>query len=317
MKTLWITGASGTVGTKLVQYIAWQGKYDKIYAFTHEPATVNVNASTSTTEIIWSALDIGDRTAVYAAAEAASPDIIINSAAITNVDVCEIQKQKAFRVNADGPRYLAEISKQHNTHFIHISTDYVFSGSEMQPGPYHEKCIPNPINYYGQTKLRGEYALQEVCGSTSPYTIVRTALVYGAVSHGRTNFLTWLVSELIARRHVRINYDLLNTPTLIDDLINILIWIVDHGITGIYHVAGPDLVSRREWAMAIVKHFGLDKELIEWVSTIELAQIAVRPQYGGLRCERLEHDSTRGAPQTRGIIRGLVEIDWKFDLSLQ
>src|SRR5262249_14187163 len=110
---------------------------------------------------------------------------------------------------------------------------------------------------------------------------------------------------------VRIVRDQFNTPTLADDLAGLLLWLAAHQVTGVYHGAGPDLVGRHEWALAIVERFGLDANLIDWVTTAELNQPAPRPRESGLVCERLGADQTeRGAPAMRGILAGLREIDW-------
>ncbi len=217
---------------------------------------------------------------------------------------------QAERANVAGPRNLAEVAREAGAYLLHVSTDYVFPGDEAQPGPYAEGDAVRPINYYGLTKLHGDEAVARVCGEM-PYTIVRTALVYG--TGGRSNFVTWLAGELHAGRRVRIVNDQFNTPTLADDLACLLLWLAQNQRTGMYHTAGPDLVGRHEWARAIAEHFRLDTSLIDWVTTAELNQPAPRPRFSGLRCERLASDQARhDAPRMRGILAGLREIDWKI-----
>jgi dTDP-4-dehydrorhamnose reductase len=306
MKVLWITGAGGVVGAKLVARAATAGEYDRIHAFSRAPlATPPVAHPT----VAWGALDIGDREAVRAAARDHAPSVILNPGALTNVDACETRREEAWRANALGPRHLGEVAREHGAHLLHVSTDYVFPGDAAQPGPYREDAPTRPINYYGVTKLGGDEGVAEVCDGRAPYTIVRTALVYG--TGGRSNFVTWLAGELAAGRRVRIVRDQFNTPTIADDLAALLLWLADHEITGIYHAAGPDRVGRHEWALAIAAHFGLDAGLIDWVTTAELGQPALRPLQSGLVCERLRVDQAeRGAPTLRGIAAGLGEIDW-------
>jgi dTDP-4-dehydrorhamnose reductase len=206
----------------------------------------------------------------------------------------------------DGPRWLAEVCRDHSARLLHVSTDYVFPGDDAQPGPYAEDATPRAISYYGQSKLDGERAIAAVCGDDTPYAIVRTALVYGVGR--RANFVTWLAGELRAGRRVRIVRDQFNTPTIADDLAAVLLWLATHEGTGIYHAAGSDLVGRHEWALAIANHFGLDTSLIDWVTSAELAQPAPRPLRSGLTCARLLAEPD--APRLRGIVRGLSEIDW-------
>jgi dTDP-4-dehydrorhamnose reductase len=316
VRTLWITGAGGVVGQKLVQQAAVAGTFERICAFTHRPTPSAPAISLPPTplheapgpEVRWEVLDIGDRAAVQARARALPPQLILNPAAMTNVDACERARDEAVRANADGPRHLAEIARAVGAPLVHVSTDYVFPGDAVAPGPYAEDAAPHPVNWYGETKLAGERAIQEVCADGSPWLIVRTALVYGFIPGGRTNFVTWLAGELRAGRPVRIVRDQFNTPTLADDLAATLLWLAANGRTGLYHVAGPELVGRHEWALAIAAHFGLDPRPIAWVTSEELAQPARRPLRSGLRCERLARDGELGAPHPRGIAAGLAAI---------
>lgn len=310
MKVLWITGAGGLVGSKLVVEAAKLDYFEQIYAFTHRPLAVPMSFS----NVIWSVLDVSNRDAVEAAAHVNVPDVIINSAAMTNVDACELRRYEAQSINSSGPRHLAEVSYQYDAHLIQISTDYIFPGDDAEPGPYPEDSNPLPINFYGQTKLESERAVLRICEGKVPYTIVRTALVYGLVPDSRPNFVTWLLSELGAGRRVRIVRDQWSTPTPADYLASALLWIAVHNRTGIYHVAGPDLLGRDEWACIIARHFGLDIGLIDWVKTSELGQIAKRPRFGGLLCKRLQDDFVQGAPLQRGVVEGLVDVDWRRSL---
>lgn len=305
METLWITGAGGVTGALVAAKAAQQGRFERICAFTHHPSGDTVAPLPS---INWSVLDISDRQAVQAAAERLPPTAIINTAAMTNVDLCEKEPEAAQQANADGPRHLAEIARDANAHLIHVSTDYVFPGDSTQPGPYREEALPRPISHYGKTKQAGDEAITAVCVNHDPYTIVRTALVYGLGK--RINFVSWLVRELRANRRVRIVRDQFNTPTLADDLADVLLWMASNRAAGIYHAAGPDFLGRHEWALAIARHFDLDTNLIDWVTTAELGQTAPRPLAGGLRCERLLAEREGTVPRLRGIAQGLTDIDW-------
>ena len=305
MRTLWVTGASGIVGSRLVKDAVLSGKYDHIEAFTHSPIATT---PTDAPNVHWSSLDISDAAAVEHAAAISRPEVIINPAAMTNVDSCEARQAEAKRANADGPRNLAMVSRALGAHLLHVSTDYVFPGDAAHPGPYREDATPQPINYYGQSKLEGEEAIIATAGGDTRYTIIRTALVYGLGT--RTNFVTWLVREISAGKRVKIVRDQFNTPTVADDLASTLLWLAEQGRTGMYHVAGPDRLGRHDWALAIVRHFELDESLIDWVTTPELAQPAPRPLESGLDCARLLTEISFGAPRPRGVAQGLAEIDW-------
>lgn len=320
-RTLWITGARGVVGTKLVEQARASGTFEHIYAIAHSSEHTAGDGSASAGDssgdssgdgarVTRTALDLGDREALRAAAAAYPPNVMLNPAAMTNVDACERFPELAWRANAEGPRYLAEIARERGAHLLHVSTDYVFPGSDAHPGPYREGDSTDAINSYGRSKLGGEQQIQAICGSETPATIVRTALVYGLVPGGRANFVTWLAGELRAGRRVRIVRDQFNTPTLADDLAAVLLWLAEQRITGMYHVAGPDLLGRHEWAEAIARAFDLDTRLIDFVISAELAQPAPRPLRSGLLCERLTADQQRGAPPVRGVDEGLRTVPW-------
>lgn len=301
-ETLAIVGAGGVLGAKLVEQALTAGDA-RIYAFTHG-ATPAIPAAQSD-RVVWQALDIADHAAVADALLAAHPSVVINSAAMTNVDACETRRDEALAANASGPRHLAEVCVRLGARLVHVSTDYVFPGDEQQPGPYVEDAPVRPVNYYGWTKLQGERAIAEVCDGRIPWLVARTALVYGYVPGGRTNFITWLAGELRAGRRVKIVHDQINTPTLADDLATALLHLARRDSQGIIHVAGPDLVTRDAWARTIAAYYALDEGLIDVLSTAELKQPAQRPLRSGLRTSR-SRDLT--GVTLRGITGGLEAL---------
>jgi dTDP-4-dehydrorhamnose reductase len=279
-----IVGAGGVLGAKLVQQLVARGT-DEIFAFTHA-AAIPAIVEAKSPRIHWSPLDLTDRAAVTMALDRIKPGVVINSAAMTNVDACESHRDEALAVNGHGPRHLAEACVQLGAALVHVSTDYVFPGTEDQPGPYVEGSAVRPVSHYGWTKLQGEQAVEEVCAGRVPWLVARTALVYGQVPGGRANFVTWLAGELRAGRRVRVVHDQVNTPTLADDLAQVLVKLSERGTEGYIHVAGPDLLTREGWARAIAEYFRLDQGLIDIVSTDELNQPARRPLRSGLRSNR-------------------------------
>lgn len=290
-ETLAIVGAGGVLGAKLVAQAldARSGdgetpRYPHIYAYTH--GTTPAIPAASSPRVTWAPLDIGDPDAVARALDEAKPGSVINAAAMTNVDACEIRRDEAMAVNAGGPRALAQVCKRLGARLLHVSTDYVFDGSDAHPGPYLEDAPTHAISHYGHSKLEGERAIQEVYGSDGDWLIARTALVYGYVPGGRGNFITWLLGELRAGRRVRIVNDQYNTPTLADDLAAALLHLAETHAEGIIHIAGPELLARDAWARAIADHYGLDTSLIDIVSTAELNQRAKRPLRSGLITSR-------------------------------
>jgi dTDP-4-dehydrorhamnose reductase len=300
--SLAIVGAGGVLGAKLVEQALSQ-QDGPVYAYTHA-ATPAIPAA-AWPRVIWQPLDIADAGAVAAALAQALPHTVINSAAMTNVDACETRRAEALAANGAGPRHLAEACVRLGARLIHVSTDYVFPGDDQSPGPYEEDAPVQPINYYGWTKLEGERAVAQVCDGRVPWLVARTALVYGHLPGGRTNFVTWLVGELRSGRRVRIVKDQVNTPTLADDLAAVLLRLADTGAAGVIHAAGPDLLARDAWARAIAAYYGLDAGLIDVTTTAALGQPARRPLRSGLRSRRA--DEWAGIP-LHGVRAGLEAL---------
>lgn len=204
------------------------------------------------------------------------PDIIINAAAFTNVDLCESERETAWKVNVKGVEYISEAARVIDAHLIHISTDYIFDGKN---GPYLENDFPNPLGYYARTKLASENALKI---SNVKYTILRTNVLYGAVRFGRPDFVRWVVDSLTAQKVIRIVTDQINNPTFIDDLVVAINSVIEFKKEGIYHIGGKDFLSRFEFTQIIADFFNLDKHLIVPIKTEELNQAARRPLKSGL-----------------------------------
>ena len=291
------------LGAKLVEQALSQTDY-QINAYTH--GTTPAISAASSPRVNWQRLEIGDSALVADALTSVHPDIVVNCAAMTNVDGCEVHGDEAFAANAAGPRHLAETCVQLGARIIHVSTDYVFPGDDAQPGPYLENAPVQPINNYGWTKLEGERGVHQICEGRAPWLVVRTALVYGHIPGGRTNFVKWLCGELRAGRRVKVVSDQINTPTLADDLASVLLHLAHADIIGILHVAGPDLVSRYDWARIVASSYGLDESLIDVTSTAQLNQPARRPLKSGLRS--LRSDEWESVP-LRGVREGLGALD--------
>jgi dTDP-4-dehydrorhamnose reductase len=279
-KRLAIFGAGGLVGTRLVAQ-ALKDRQVRIFAFAH--SHIPISFATATPQISWTQLDIRDKGAVSEALMKALPTVVINAAALADVDACELRRVEATEVNAEGPRHLAEICVMLGARLLHISTDYVFSGAAANPGPYSEHAQVGPVNWYGETKLRGERSVIDVCNGHTSWLIARTALVYDSTPGQRTNFVVWLVGELRAGRRVKVVKDQFNTPTVAQDLAKGLLQLAWRTNEGIYHLAGPDWLSRDELAHKIATHYNLDPTLIDTITTTELGQRALRPLFSGLR----------------------------------
>jgi dTDP-4-dehydrorhamnose reductase len=181
------------------------------------------------------------------------PDIIIHMAAIGDLDLCEKNKALAWKTVVEPSIEIASIVSRINCFLIYLSTDYVFEGER---GNYKEYDVPNPINYYGFTKLLGEIAFRSSCPY---YAIVRASSIYG-FGHGRMNFAKYLVEKLKARETVKALIDQYTSPTQATLLGRAIIEIAEEKIEGIFHIVG-ERMSRYDFAIKVAEVLGLDKSL--------------------------------------------------------
>ncbi len=203
------------------------------------------------------------------------PAFIINCAAMTNVDGCEDNKQLAWNLNVSVVETLVQICKITGSHLIHFSTDYVFDGNH---GPYSEINKPNPISYYGKSKLAGE----NVClPSGIDVTVLRTNVVYSS-NPNKGDFVHWVIKMLEKEVPITVVSDQYSNPTITDDLAFAVLKIILKGCKGLYHIAGSEYCNRVEFANKIAQIFMLDESNIHSIKTSELQQKAKRPLKGGL-----------------------------------
>jgi dTDP-4-dehydrorhamnose reductase len=228
--------------------------------------------------------DITNRKSVKDLVATVNPDVIINCAAMTNVDACETEREIAWKINVGGVEHLIEAARKKPATIVHVSSDYVFDGKN---GPYSEDDRPEPLSYYGKSKLASENVLRT---SGLPHFIARTMVLYGHAEGVKANFALWLVNSLKDGQTVRIVDDQIGNPTLVDDLAFGLIRAVEMQRTGLYNVAGRDIVSRFDFAVALAKAFGLDASLIQPIKTSQLNQPAARPLRSGLITLKAEVD---------------------------
>lgn len=210
------------------------------------------------------------------------PDVIINLAAMTNVDACEDDLVLAWSLNVDLPKHLAELSSTFDAKFIHISTDYIFDGHD---GPYNEHDICNPLSQYGKTKLLGEFEALKHKNTA----ILRTNVVYGYSEQGKSDFVTWVIDKGTNNESFNIVDDQYSNPTFTDDIARAINRVIEKDFTGILNVGGYDYCSRIDFTKTICDVFGLDKNLITPISTQSLNQKAPRPLKGGLKIDKLIH----------------------------
>jgi dTDP-4-dehydrorhamnose reductase len=265
-----VVGSNGLLGQKVVELLVRGSAYSLVLA-SIEPKPLRELLS-----VEYPQLGITSRKEVRELAARTEPRVIINCAAMTNVDACETERENAWKANVSGVEYLAEAARKNGARLYHVSTDYVFDG---RSGPYAEDDRPEPLSYYGKTKLASENVLR---ASGIDYFIARTMVLYGYAAGVKPNFALWLIQTLEQKTTVRVVDDQWGNPTLADDLAYGIVRAVELGKTGIYHIAGRDIVSRYDFAVRLARFFGFNPALIKPVKTADLAQPAPRPLRSGL-----------------------------------
>ena len=271
MKIL-ITGSNGLLGQKLVYRLRDYKNVELIATSKGKNRIAEKNGYK------YIDLDITDQAKVFHIINSEKPDCIINTAAMTNVDACEKDKPGCDALNVDAVRYLTSACKGSGTHFIHISTDFVFDGND---GPYREDDKPNPVSYYASSKLESEKVVME---SGLDWAILRTIIIYGVVDDvQRSNLVLWTKSSLEQHKQINVITDQFRSPTLAEDLSEACISAAMKRAIGIYHICGPesDLDSIINLVKKIADFFNLDKSLIKPISSAELNQPAKRPPKTG------------------------------------
>lgn len=265
-----LVGCNGLLGQKLAE-LFFRGSGYQVVPSSVEPEPVHPLLAND-----YLRLDITSRKDVRSAVSTIAPAVIVNAAAMTNVDACEQERELAWRINVDGVEHLADAARRVNAHLVHVSTDYVFDGTA---GPYTEDARPEPVNYYGRTKLASENLLH---GVDFPATVLRTMVLYGYVGVSKPNFALWLIDNLSRKQPVQVVDDQTGNPTLVDDLAYAILSAIELKRTGLYHVAGRDILSRYEFAQRLARVFDFDESLINPVKTATLRQAAARPLQSGL-----------------------------------
>lgn len=277
-KKIFITGANGLLGQKLVTQLVEEGDFLVI-------ASGKCECRLPGDGFEYISVDITNETQVEETIHEVSPDIIIHGAAMTNVDQCELNQEDCYDANVNATAYLIQAAKQVNAHFIFVSTDFIFSGEE---GPLDENAAPAPVNYYGKTKLIGEQMVME---SGLKWAIARTVLVFG-IAHdlSRTNIVLWVKSSLENGKEINVVDDQFRTPTLAEDLAAGCVLIAKKGAEGVYNISGPDFLTPYEMAQATAEYWGLDASLIKRADSTTFTQPAKRPLKTGFIIEKAIND---------------------------
>lgn len=245
-------------------------------------------------------LDITDRDNAIRVLSACKPDIILNCAAMTDVDGCEIRREEAMRVNGEGPGYLAKAAREVGAMLVHISTDFVFDGAKNSP--YREDDETRPLSIYGASKLIGEERILE--SGLKEVFIVRTSWLYGP---GGKNFVETICRLAGEREELRVVDDQRGTPTYTRDLARAVFALLETRAFGMYHFSNAGECSWYDFADAIVSDLRKSgkpvavKRILP-IPTEAYPLPAARPKYSVLSKEKIM------------AVTGIAVPDWKSSL---
>ncbi|PIE87192.1 MAG: NAD(P)-dependent oxidoreductase [Bacteroidetes bacterium] len=269
MKLL-ITGSNGLLGQKLVDYCL-QKEIDFI------PTSKGESRNSKCPEDRYVTMDITNRDEVMEVITKYKPSHVIHTAAMTNVDQCELNPDACELINVTATKYLVEACNHVDAHFQLLSTDFVFDGEK---GNYVEEDPVNPLSIYAKSKVDAEEVVNTQ--STTDNSIVRTIIVYGnAENLTKSNIIAWAKTALEKGDPLTIVDDQFRAPTWAEDLATGCMGVLEHNETGVFHVSGPETMSIYDLVIRIGKYFGLPTEQITKISSTTLNQAAKRPPKTG------------------------------------
>lgn len=289
MKIL-ITGGSGLLGSSLTPIFS--EFFDVSSTYNKFPFVMDGSSSYE--------LDITNKNDVLKLVEKIRPDVIIHTAALTDVEFCELNQGIAYKINVEGTKNISEAGKKFSSKIAYISTDYVFDGFK---GNYTEKSPTNPINYYGKTKLNGEFQVQDQDDSN---LIFRTSL-YGWNIQNKLSFAEWILINLKKGIEINLIKDQYSSLMFINDFAKIILKLVENDKTGLYNIASCEKISKYEFAKSLANVFDLDKTLINPISgdelSLKLDHKAARPKDVSLNVDKVNKVSS-----TPSIVEGLENM---------
>ncbi|HEX6225052.1 MAG TPA: NAD(P)-dependent oxidoreductase [Chryseolinea sp.] len=268
MKIL-VTGSNGLLGQKLTELLENDLSVDLI-------ATAARPAALTPTRGKFLLMDITDAVSVNKTMGEWKPEVIINTAAMTQVDQCETQRDECWKANVTAVENLVKATKINGSHLVHVSTDFIFDGTKEL---LDESAVPNPVNFYGDSKLAGE---RVILGSDISWSIIRTVLVFGVTKDmSRSNIVLWVKKSLEQGKTIQVVNDQWRTPTLAEDLAMGCYLAAKKKARGIYNISGKDYLSAYDIAIRTAEFFKLDKSLIKETDSTKFTQPARRPPRTG------------------------------------
>ncbi|TAE67202.1 MAG: SDR family oxidoreductase [Bacteroidetes bacterium] len=277
-KKILITGANGLLGQKLVHLLTQKENQN----FSILATAKGENRLTKAKNFEYMSMNITDENNIKEVINAFQPHVIIHTAAMTQVDDCESQKELCWELNVKAVEYLSNICAKNNIFFIHLSTDFIFDGTT---GPLSEDAIPNPISFYGESKLAAENIVLQT--KNLRYAIARTVLVYGITeAMSRTNIILWVKKSLEDSKTIQVVDDQWRTPTLAEDLAMGCFLLAQKEKEGIFNISGYEMLTPYQMAMITADYFQLDTKFIVKSDSTKFTQPAKRPPKTGFLIEK-------------------------------
>jgi len=279
MKTILTTGSNGLLGQKLTEKILAEGRVKLI------ATSKGINRYPVAHGYEYAEMDILNPDQVKKVIEKYKPNSIIHTAAMTNVDTAEANKELCHKLNVDAVQTLLSLCEEKNIQLIHLSTDFVFDGAD---GPYKEDDAVNPLSYYGESKVLAELLVKN---AEAKWAIIRTILVYGITNDmSRSNIVLWAKGALEKGLPINVVNDQFRMPTLAEDLAEACLLAVEKSAQGIYHVSGKDYMSVADLVKKVADYWALDKSIISEISSESLNQVAKRPVKTGFILNKTIND---------------------------
>jgi dTDP-4-dehydrorhamnose reductase len=278
-----VTGATGMLGRKLVSKL--REASEEVFAASRR---VDGPWPPGTTPV---AMDVTNGPSVASAVQQARPEVVIHAAAIADVDLCEREPALAEAVNAVGTAHVVDACREAGSRLVYVSTDYVFDGNS---GPYREDDPVGPLSVYGRTKLVGEQAAASLSGSV----IARTAVLFGQAPAGRSNLVLWLLERLKNGVTAPAATDQSGSPTLVDNLADMLLAFATNEQQGVFHAAGATVTDRYSFCRVAAAAFGYDPDLVQPVQSTSISRPARRPVNSGLLVDKVAAALPQAPPLT-------------------
>lgn len=283
LPTYLITGSNGLLGQKLIGLLAPRAALGELRVVASSRGANKLHDIFPAVPFV--TMDVTDPMHVRAVLGELAPTNVIHTAAMTNVDACETERDECWKQNTTAVEILAAECAALDAHLTHVSTDFIFDG---EAGPYDEAAAPNPVNFYGGSKLAAEEAVKAAGGR---WAIARTVLVYGTAHlYGRSNIVLWVRDSLRAGKALNVVDDQWRTPTLAEDLADGCLRLAEQQAHGVFNICSDELLTPYQMALQVVDHFGLDGSLLTRVTANTFTQPARRPPRTGLIIDKARRE---------------------------